>query len=192
MEDLWGEVLTEIWEMLFFKPELACGIISGSWIIGSPIWCDLYALPGRTDGVWEAWSRPHQRRRDPPSCFFTRLLDAKGPVGALSSSSWWELLVCLGSVGMRGLGTSLSLKKNAVVSSTSNSGDCVGGSRTRKVRWRLQLTTPPLMRGRRQGCLVFALQAGCRRALSQLLLISMGRQINSITSIRQEEEALLE
>lgn len=31
-----------------------------------------------------------------------------------------------------------------------------------------------------------------KRALSQILLISMGRQINSITSIRQEEEELLE
>lgn len=45
---------------------------------------------------------------------------------------------------------------------------------------------------RRQGRLVFALQAGCKRALSQLQLISMGRQINSVTSICQEEEELLE
>lgn len=39
---------------------------------------------------------------------------------------------------------------------------------------------------------MFALQAACKKALSQLLLISMGRQINSMTSIRQEEEELLE
>ena len=31
-----------------------------------------------------------------------------------------------------GLGTSLGLKKNVVVSSASNGGDCVGGTQTRK------------------------------------------------------------
>lgn len=85
-------------------------MISGSWVTASPIWYNLCALPGRTDG-----------ETDPTSQEETSLA-----VGWSTGGTQQLILVkvCQGLVGMRGLETSLSLQENVGESPAVRVGLC--------------------------------------------------------------------